>query len=192
MIPMRFLPASDTALLVELDDLTCAMALYRALLEQPIRGVQEMVPAARTVLLHYRPWAIAPAALMQAVRERAATVHGVVQDDQGARTVEISVCYDGEDLPEVAKLLGISVAEVIARHTGQPWRWAFAGFAPADAPRFALVVVLDEPEKIPGQRTAHYGGAVAAPVFSKVMEGTLRLMQVPPDVPAASLAGAPN
>ncbi|WP_079214065.1 peptidoglycan D,D-transpeptidase FtsI family protein [Ventosimonas gracilis] len=71
-------------------------------------------------------------------------------------------------------------------------RALFAGFAPADAPRFALVVVLDEPEKIPGKRTAHYGGAVAAPVFSKVMEGTLRLMQVPPDMPAARLAGASN
>gem|GEM_PF-1480213 len=71
-------------------------------------------------------------------------------------------------------------------------RALFAGFAPADAPRFALVVVLDEPQKIPGQRTAHYGGAVAAPVFSKVMESTLRLMQVPADAPAASLAGAPN
>jgi len=70
-------------------------------------------------------------------------------------------------------------------------RALFAGFAPADAPRFALVVVLDEPQKIPG-RKAHFGGAVAAPVFSKVMEGTLRLMQVPADVPAASLAGAPR
>jgi len=71
-------------------------------------------------------------------------------------------------------------------------RALFAGFAPADAPRFALVVVLDEPEKIPGKRTAHYGGAVAAPVFSKVMEGTLRLMQVPPEMPEARLAGASN
>jgi len=130
MIHLRFLPASDTALLVELDDLAAAMALHRALLKQPIKGVQEMVPAARTVLLHYRPWAIAPAALMQAVRERAATVNMVEQDSPAARTVEIPVRYDGEDLPEVAELLGISVAEVVARHSGQPWLAAFAGFAP--------------------------------------------------------------
>jgi len=130
MIHLRFLPASDTALLVELDDLAAAMALHRALLAQPVKGVQEMVPAARTVLLHYRPWVVAPAALMQAVRERAATVNTALQDDQPARMVEIPVCYDGEDLPEVAELLGISVAEVIARHTAQPWLAAFAGFAP--------------------------------------------------------------
>jgi len=68
-------------------------------------------------------------------------------------------------------------------------RALFAGFAPADKPRFALVIVLDEPAKIAGQRTAHYGGAVAAPVFSQVMEGALRLMQVPPDNLPAILAG---
>jgi len=130
MIHLRFLPASDTALLVELDDLTCAMALHRALLAQPIKGVQEMVPAARTVLLHYQPWAIAPAALMQAVRARAATLDARATDGQAARTVEIPVRYDGEDLPHVAELLGISMQEVIARHTGTPWLGAFAGFAP--------------------------------------------------------------
>ena len=39
------------------------------------------------------------------------------------------------------------------------------------------VVAIDEPNKEMG----HYGGAVAAPVFSKVMEGTLRLLNIPPD-----------
>ena len=37
---------------------------------------------------------------------------------------------NGEDLAEVAEMLGISVAELIARHAGQPWQAAFAGFAP--------------------------------------------------------------
>jgi len=101
-------------------------------------------------------------------------------------------------LPSLAKVEGYRVAgksgTANKNEKGKQGRTRalFAGFAPADAPRFALVVVLDEPEKIPGQRTAHFGGAVAAPVFSKVMEGTLRLMQVPPDVSAARLAGAPN
>ncbi len=52
----------------------------------------------------------------------------------------------------------------------------FAGFAPATAPRLALVVVINEPQA--GQ---YFGGLVAAPVFSKVMEGALRILNIPPD-----------
>ena len=49
---MRLLPASDTALLVELADLEQTLALYRAAQAQPIDGVQELVRAARTLLVH--------------------------------------------------------------------------------------------------------------------------------------------
>lgn len=52
----------------------------------------------------------------------------------------------------------------------------FAGFAPASNPRIAMIVIIDEPSQ--GQ---YYGGLVAAPVFSKVMGGSLRLLNVPPD-----------
>ncbi|MGH1439243.1 MAG: peptidoglycan D,D-transpeptidase FtsI family protein [Cellvibrionaceae bacterium] len=52
----------------------------------------------------------------------------------------------------------------------------FAGFAPAENPRLIAVVVVNEPKS--GQ---YFGGEVAAPVFSALMERGLRLMQVPPD-----------
>lgn len=52
----------------------------------------------------------------------------------------------------------------------------FAGFAPASRPRLAMVVMVDRPEA--GE---YYGGVVAAPVFSRVMEGALRLMDIAPD-----------
>lgn len=51
----------------------------------------------------------------------------------------------------------------------------FAGFAPADNPRIIAVVAINEPSK--GQ---YYGGEVAAPVFSNVVERALQLMMVPP------------
>jgi cell division protein FtsI (penicillin-binding protein 3) len=56
----------------------------------------------------------------------------------------------------------------------------FAGFAPASNPRVAIIVIIDEPSQ--GE---YYGGLVAAPVFSKVMSGSLRLLNVPPDDVAA-------
>jgi cell division protein FtsI (penicillin-binding protein 3) len=52
----------------------------------------------------------------------------------------------------------------------------FAGIAPASQPRFAMVVLIDEPNS-----GDHYGGVVAAPVFSRVMEGAFRILNIPPD-----------
>jgi cell division protein FtsI (penicillin-binding protein 3) len=52
----------------------------------------------------------------------------------------------------------------------------FAGMAPVSDPRLAMVVMVDEPGN-----GKYYGGQVAAPVFSRVMSGALRLMNVPPD-----------
>ncbi|MCW9088863.1 MAG: penicillin-binding transpeptidase domain-containing protein [Gammaproteobacteria bacterium] len=52
----------------------------------------------------------------------------------------------------------------------------FAGMAPASRPRLAMVVVVHRPDD--GE---YYGGVVAAPVFARVMEGALRLLDVAPD-----------
>jgi len=59
---------------------------------------------------------------------------------------------------------------------------SFVGFAPASDPRLVIAVMIDEPSA--GQ---YYGGAVAAPVFAQVMQGALRLMEVPHDAPLAPL-----
>ncbi|VVQ38433.1 Peptidoglycan D,D-transpeptidase FtsI [Pseudomonas fluorescens] len=56
------------------------------------------------------------------------------------------------------------------------YRSLFAGFGPMNDPRYAIVVVIDEPTK-----AGYFGGLVSAPVFSKVMSGTLRLMNITPD-----------
>lgn len=53
----------------------------------------------------------------------------------------------------------------------------FAGFAPASDPQLAAVVVVDEPSS----GDEYYGGEVAAPIFSSVMGGALRVFDVPPD-----------
>ncbi len=52
----------------------------------------------------------------------------------------------------------------------------FGGVVPATAPRLAVVVMVDEP-----QGALYYGGDVAAPVYSAVSSGALRLMSVAPD-----------
>jgi cell division protein FtsI (penicillin-binding protein 3) len=90
----------------------------------------------------------------------------------------------------------------VAGKTGTAWKaegggysqdrfvGTFGGVAPATNPRLAAVVVIDEPSA-----GKHRGGDVAAPVFSAVLGGALRLIGAPPDnahpgVPAAALPGA--
>jgi cell division protein FtsI (penicillin-binding protein 3) len=53
---------------------------------------------------------------------------------------------------------------------------SFVGFAPADRPRFVIAVMVDEPSA-----GKHYGGEVAAPIFSRIANDTLRRLQLSPD-----------
>ncbi|MEO7761073.1 MAG: penicillin-binding transpeptidase domain-containing protein, partial [Casimicrobiaceae bacterium] len=55
---------------------------------------------------------------------------------------------------------------------------SFVGFAPASNPRLIVAVMIDDP--VGG---AYYGGTVAAPVFSRITEATLRALNVPHDAP---------
>lgn len=59
---------------------------------------------------------------------------------------------------------------------------SFVGFAPVSNPRLVVAVMIDEPSA--GQ---HYGGAVAAPVFARIVEGSLRALGVAPDAPLTPL-----
>ncbi len=61
-------------------------------------------------------------------------------------------------------------------YTESSYRSLFAGVAPIENPRVAVVVVIDEPSK-----GGYYGGLVAAPVFGRVTAGALRMLNVPPD-----------
>lgn len=58
---------------------------------------------------------------------------------------------------------------------------SFAGYVPADQPRLAILVVVDEP------RGEYYGGTVAAPAFREIAEGTLRYLGVAPSLPSRSI-----
>ena len=64
---------------------------------------------------------------------------------------------------------------------------SFVGFAPVSHPRLVVAVMIDEPSA--GQ---HYGGSVAAPVFSAVTGAALRLLGVPADAPANNVILPPE
>ena len=123
---MRVLPSGSTALLVELDGLEEVLGLYAALVAEPLGGVVDVVPAARTVLLVTDPAVTTLAAVEQAVRQARPRTDRSGRED----LVELPVVYDGADLADVAGLLEVEPAEVVRRHTGAEWTVAFCGFAP--------------------------------------------------------------
>ncbi|MGB6007347.1 5-oxoprolinase/urea amidolyase family protein [Castellaniella sp.] len=139
MISPRCLPAGDGAVLAELGSLDETLALFQALGAWPA-GVEDVIPAARTLLVLFSPsvltarevaaWLQRIAAAMRARTEPSTTRPVTNRARTAVRRVEIPVRYAGEDLEAVADLLGLTRAELIERHTGSDYLAAFAGFAP--------------------------------------------------------------
>lgn len=126
---MRILQVRGDCFLVELADLGEALALFDALKTDPVEGITEIIPAARTLLISFDPYTISDDALVYAVTLRS----GGERKAASGALVEIPVRYDGEDLAEVAGILAMSVEDVIRLHGESDYVAAFTGFAPGFA-----------------------------------------------------------
>lgn len=126
---MRVLPVREDCVLVELSDLGETLALFEALQDHPIAGIREIIPAARTLLIEFDPQEISAETLGSVV---ASHLGGDSKASSGL-LVEIPVHYDGEDLAEVAAILGMTTQEVVRLHGAAEYLVAFTGFAPGFA-----------------------------------------------------------
>ncbi|MCW2604219.1 MAG: allophanate hydrolase subunit 1 [Pseudonocardiales bacterium] len=125
---MRALPYGDRAVLLELADAEAVAALAAALLDGRPDGVEEIVPAARTILVRFDPRRVTASHLA----ERLARINlaPIAEPARAADPVVIPVVYDGADLEDVARLADLSVDAVVQRHTAARYRCGFCGFAP--------------------------------------------------------------
>ncbi|NYH98945.1 peptidoglycan D,D-transpeptidase FtsI family protein [Cupriavidus plantarum] len=100
-----------------------------------------------------------------------------------------TVTAPGGTAPE-AQVMGYRVGGKTGtayKHVGRgydrsKYRASFIGLAPMSNPRVIVAVSVDEPTA-----GSHYGGAAAGPVFSQIMGGTLRALNVQPDSPIRQL-----
>lgn len=157
---LRFLPAGGNALLVELGDLEITLTLLDGLLAAPPEGVTELVPAARTVMVHFDPLFTDRARLAAAI----SAIDLSVRSTRRGEVFEIPVTYDGEDLEDVAEILGWTVEEVIRRHTEATFTVAFTGFAPG----FAYMTCDDPGFDVPRRKSPR----VRIPAGSVAIAGT--------------------
>ena len=134
--PPRLLPSGDSAITVEfsrnIDDTANrrVLALDQTMAREPIAGVTETVPTYRSLLVHYDPVQIDFEALGERLLELA---RRPVPPLEKTRRWRIPVAYGGEhgiDLEDVAKTLGTTPDDVVARHISGDYRVAMIGFSP--------------------------------------------------------------
>jgi KipI family sensor histidine kinase inhibitor len=132
----RFLAAGDTALVVEFGDRVdrglseLVLALARRLAGAEIPGIVETVPTFRSLMVHYDPLQMTHADLTARL---APLLDGLEATGNEGRRWRIPACYHeslGLDLVEVAQRIGLSVAEVVERHSSANQLVYMMGFLP--------------------------------------------------------------
>jgi KipI family sensor histidine kinase inhibitor len=138
------LPCGDRALLVEVPDGADVGALAAVLEEFPLPGQEELVPAARTVLVRLdRAPTDRDVAALQRLRPGSSTPR------PAGREVVLDVVFDGPDLEEVARLTGRDVGALVDVLTVTELTVAFGGFAPG----FAYLTGLPPDLQLPRRAT---------------------------------------
>ncbi|WP_210463062.1 5-oxoprolinase subunit PxpB [Rufibacter roseolus] len=142
---VKIYPLGDTAVVLQLGDEIAVethgqvKAVVRFLNQHSFPGLIEYVPAFTTVTIYYDPWLVSEwgksdpyAAVEENLRQMLAELE-TGSETEPASVKEIPVVYGGEygpDLAFVAQHTGLSMAEVIARHTQPEYLVYMIGFAP--------------------------------------------------------------
>ena len=148
----------DRALMVQCGSTAEVLAWADALSCEPIPGVVDLVPAARTVLVK-----LDDPRRQGVIRRRLRTMRVTATQpapSERRADVVIDIVYDGPDLAEVAGHTGLTIPQVIDAHTATPWQVGFSGFAPG----FAYLVDGDPRLRVPRRaepRTSVPAGSVA-------------------------------
>ncbi|MBC3765292.1 penicillin-binding transpeptidase domain-containing protein [Neptunicella marina] len=132
-------------------------------IKRPLSIIKGDIPAGERVLTE------------KSARAVTAMMEHVLDDDGTAPKAQVNGY-------RVAGKTGTS-RKAIAGGYGEEYVNFFAGIAPVSNPQVAVVVLIDEPGG-----DLYYGGLTAAPVFSKIMSGTLQMLNIAPDdKPVSSL-----
>lgn len=172
----RVRSCGDSGVLLDLAGNTEVHRWAAAVREAGLTGVEEVVPGLTTLLLGIDPDATSVASVRAAIADLRPGATDLAETR--ARTVEVR--YDGEDLDAVCEMTGLSRPEVVAAHTGTPWRVAFCGFSPG----FSYLVGGNPRLEVPRRKEARVrvpAGAVAlagpfASVYPRVSPGGWQLI----------------
>ena len=132
----RYLPAGESALVVEFGETADpvfnarVLALDAALRDAAIEGVREMVPTYRSLMVHFDPRLMGTAELITVLDGLS---DAAVSGAPAGKHWRIPACYEaphGEDLDEIAGLLGLAPERVADLHASARYNVVMYGFAP--------------------------------------------------------------
>lgn len=160
---MKLLPCGRRAVLAEYDSLAEVMAVDGALRAAKVPGVVDIVPGARTVLVHHDHLVDGDRRALESLL----VPSGTAAPADGP-LVEIPVVYAGPDLDEVSVATGLSVAEVIELHSSAVYSAAFLGFTPGWAYLIGLAPELHLPRRSTPRTVVPAGSVAIASEFTGV------------------------
>jgi inhibitor of KinA len=132
----RYLPVGDTALVVEFGDAINleinrrVISLNDAILKAEVKGIEELVPTYRSLLVRYDPLKTSYEQLVFQVKDLENTL-GSLKAEAKSRKIVVPVVYGGEygpDLGHVAQVHGLTEEQVIRLHSGREYRVYMIGF----------------------------------------------------------------
>ena len=134
MEPVRYYPAGDTALVAEfgqqidahINDRVHAMAHW--IRETRLRGITEVIPTFRSLLICYDPCKVTYHRLVQKLQKWNCANAAVTASEKIIH--RIPVCYDGPDLGDMEQLTGLTREEIIAIHSSTDYKIHMMGFLP--------------------------------------------------------------
>ena len=175
----RILPMGERALLIETASLEHVLALRARLEASTPAGVLDIVPAARTVLVQLDRNVLSRAAATAWIEAAALAEVAALSEDVDsrefaptqrsggvARSHLLDISYDGPDLDEVARLLGMTPDALIAQHLAARWTVAFTGFAPGFGYLVSDEWSLDVPRRESPRTSVPAGSVGVAGQFS--------------------------
>jgi KipI family sensor histidine kinase inhibitor len=165
----RVLHAGDSALVVEFGNSidmeinACVQSLRKEIERRPFRGFIETVPTYRSLLISFNPLLV-PDGLEETVSRMAESAENSKKAGSGEKKIlTVPTCYEGIFAPDIEKVAlnaGISIEEVVRRHSGQDCYCYMLGFVPGYSYLGGMDPSLETPrlkeprEKIPAGSVA--------------------------------------
>ena len=128
----------------------------------------------RATIRDGKRYPIAPKVLRQTITQATANALTTIMESVVERGTAKAAAVEGY---RVAGKTGTAAKLVDGRYSKQDYNGSFVGFVPSRKPAFTVLVVIDSARTGQG-----YGGAVAAPVFQRIADATLRHLGVPRSV----------
>jgi len=152
----RIVPVGDATIVVEFEERidpavnARAIATAEAVRAAAISGVRDVVPSYRSVAVYFDPLLTDHERLVWRLED--AIARPVHAESVEHAHIRVPVCYGGEfgpDLPEIARVRGVSEAEVIEIHSSRTYRVFMLGFMPG----FAYMGLVDSRIAVPRRQT---------------------------------------